>query len=62
MDLIKELQTAVAPEIFTPRAVYDGRKNLFAVRTLPFGDSDSKEVCDSRSKQALTMLNFFYKV
>jgi eukaryotic translation initiation factor 2C len=40
MDIIKELQTVVAPTIFTPRAVYDGRKNMFAVRELPFGDSN----------------------
>lgn len=43
MDLIRQLQTVVAPEIFTPRAVYDGRKNLFAVRELPFPEG-SKEV------------------
>ncbi|KAG6837428.1 hypothetical protein H0H93_009522 [Arthromyces matolae] len=43
MDLIKELQLNVAPQIFTPRAVYDGRKNLFAARELPFGGTDFKE-------------------
>lgn len=43
MDIIKELQTVVAPTIFTPRAVYDGRKNMFAVRELPFGDSNFYE-------------------
>lgn len=47
MDLIDRLQTKVAPDIFKPRAVYDGRKNLFAPRALPFGDSDSKEVCST---------------
>jgi eukaryotic translation initiation factor 2C len=26
----------VAPTLFTPRAVYDGRKNIFAARELPF--------------------------
>jgi eukaryotic translation initiation factor 2C len=36
MDLISRLQTVIAPQVFTPRAVYDGRKNLFAVRELPF--------------------------
>ncbi|THH11493.1 hypothetical protein EW145_g610 [Phellinidium pouzarii] len=36
MDLITHLQTYVAPAVFTPRAVYDGRKNLFAVSTLKF--------------------------
>lgn len=44
MDLIKELQTVVAPQTFTPPGVYDGRKNLFAVRELPFGGSGSQEV------------------
>ena len=44
MNLIKQLQTTVAPQIFTPRAVYDGRKNLFAIRELPFGPEGSKEV------------------
>lgn len=44
MDLIQQLQTVVAPQIFTPRAVYDGRRNLFAVRELPFGDSGFQHV------------------
>lgn len=44
MALIKTLQTQVAPQIFTPRAVYDGRKNMFAIRELPFGGSSSQEV------------------
>ena len=43
MDLIKRLQTIVVPQIFTPRAVYDGRKNIFAVRELPFGETGTKE-------------------
>lgn len=43
MDIIKSLQTNAAPEIFTPRAVYDGRKNMFAVRELPFGETGSQE-------------------
>ncbi|KAL6309673.1 argonaute-like protein [Sparassis latifolia] len=43
MELIAKLQNVVAPEIFTPRAVYDGRKNLFAVRQLPFGESGARE-------------------
>ncbi|CUA66950.1 Protein argonaute-2 [Rhizoctonia solani] len=34
-ELIRVLQEHVAPVIFTPRAVYDGRKNLFASRRLP---------------------------
>jgi eukaryotic translation initiation factor 2C len=38
MEIITHLQTIVAPGIFTPRAVYDGRKNIFAARELPFTD------------------------
>lgn len=34
MKIIDALQTQVAPGVFTPRAVYDGRKNLFAIREL----------------------------
>jgi hypothetical protein len=44
MDIIRVLQTQVAPTIFTPRAVYDGRKNMFAARELPFGDTGQQEV------------------
>jgi eukaryotic translation initiation factor 2C len=45
MDLIKHMQEVVAPDIFTPPAVYDGRKNLFAPRLLPFaGGATSQEV------------------
>ena len=36
MDLIAHLQRYVAPNVFTPRAVYDGRKNLFSSTTLQF--------------------------
>jgi eukaryotic translation initiation factor 2C len=36
MDLIRHLQEVAAPNIFTPPAVYDGRKNMFAIRELPF--------------------------
>lgn len=50
MDLIARLQSELAPEIFTPPAVYDGRKNMFAPRVLPFGGSDSKEVCHAFSQ------------
>ncbi|KAF9464484.1 argonaute-like protein [Collybia nuda] len=42
MDLVKQMQTVVAPQIFSPRAVYDGRKNMFAARELPF-ESGTKE-------------------
>ncbi|KAI0347251.1 argonaute-like protein [Trametopsis cervina] len=36
MDLIRQLQEVVSPQTFTPRAVYDGRKNMFVTRELPF--------------------------
>lgn len=42
MDLIRRLQFDVAPQIFTPRCVYDGRKNIFSIRRLPF-DTGSQE-------------------
>lgn len=45
MELVKHLQTNVAPQIFTPPAVYDGRKNMFAPHLLPFaGGATSQEV------------------
>lgn len=44
MEIITTLQTKIAPQEFTPPAVYDGRKNLFASRELPFGESGMKEV------------------
>lgn len=43
MELVKHLQEVIAPQVFTPRAVYDGRKNLFSIRELPF-DQGSKTV------------------
>ncbi|KAJ7729362.1 hypothetical protein B0H16DRAFT_1587256 [Mycena metata] len=42
MDLIRGLQFDIAPQIFTPRCVYDGRKNIFSIRELPF-DTGSHE-------------------
>ncbi|KAF9009003.1 argonaute-like protein [Cyathus striatus] len=53
MTLITALQTKTAPEIFTPRAVYDGRKNLFAIRELPFGGAESKEFDVAYSESAV---------
>lgn len=45
MDLIRHLQENVAPDIFTPPAAYDGRKNMFAPRLLPFENgATSQEV------------------
>ncbi len=38
MSIIRRLQEDIAPQIFTPRAVYDGRKNMFSARELPFAN------------------------
>lgn len=43
MDIIKHMQENVAPHIFTPPAVYDGRKNLFAPRLLPFDNGAASQ-------------------
>ncbi|KAI0638149.1 argonaute-like protein [Trametes polyzona] len=44
MEIIDKLQKNIAPQVFTPRAVYDGRKNMFAARQLPFGPSGEFDV------------------
>ncbi|EIW61996.1 argonaute-like protein [Trametes versicolor FP-101664 SS1] len=44
MEIIEKMQTAISPQTFTPRAVYDGRKNMFAARQLPFGASGEFDV------------------
>jgi len=41
MELVKKLQNDVAPAVFTPPAVFDGRKNMFAARVLPLGPTHS---------------------
>jgi len=38
MEVITKLQND-NPQVFTPRAVYDGRKNLFSPKALPFGNA-----------------------
>ncbi|KAH6907498.1 argonaute-like protein [Coprinopsis sp. MPI-PUGE-AT-0042] len=43
LAIITQLQTKVAPGIFTPRGVYDGRKNFYSSRLLDFGGQDSME-------------------
>jgi eukaryotic translation initiation factor 2C len=43
MDLIDHLQKIDARNVFTPPAVYDGRKNMFAPRELPLGPNDTQE-------------------
>ncbi|KAF8974495.1 argonaute-like protein [Flammula alnicola] len=66
MDIIKQLQTVAAPEIFNPRAVYDGRKNMFAVRELPFGETGSHEasplLSDGRAETVSSRAPKVYKV
>ncbi|KAI0832378.1 argonaute-like protein [Trametes gibbosa] len=44
MEIIERLQTIISPQTFTPRAVYDGRKNMFTPRQLPFGASGEFDV------------------
>lgn len=36
MKIIDYLQTQTAPQVFTPKAAYDGRKNLFSASQLKF--------------------------
>ncbi len=50
MEIIKRLQERDRPQIFTPRAAYDGRKNLFSIRELPFteGTQTVRAVMDHR--------------
>ncbi|KAF9247291.1 argonaute-like protein [Melanogaster broomeanus] len=43
MDLIEHMQKIDAPDVFTPPAVYDGRKNMFAPRELPLGPNGTQE-------------------
>ncbi|SJL13318.1 uncharacterized protein ARMOST_16758 [Armillaria ostoyae] len=43
MELFKLLQTDVAPEVFTHRAVYDGRKIALTVKKLPVNEKGSVE-------------------
>ncbi|TFK69578.1 argonaute-like protein [Pluteus cervinus] len=35
--LVRQLQDAVAPEVFSPKVAYDGEKNIFAARELSIG-------------------------
>ncbi|KIJ70038.1 hypothetical protein HYDPIDRAFT_35479 [Hydnomerulius pinastri MD-312] len=43
MDLIDHLQKIDALDVFTPPAVYDGKKNMFAPRELPLGPAGTQE-------------------
>jgi eukaryotic translation initiation factor 2C len=49
MDLIRILQERIAPNVFTPRVVYDGQKNIFASRRLPLSGGDSQTVSSHES-------------
>ena len=45
MELVETLQMKIAPEVFTTRVVYDGRKNIFSTKLLQFpSGSESQEV------------------
>ena len=44
MKLIQHMQR-LHTDVFTPQAVYDGKKNMFAPRRLPLGATNSQEVC-----------------
>lgn len=43
-ELVKILQNEVAPNVFTPRGAYDGRKNLFSSQRYAFGENDTATV------------------
>ncbi|VDC01533.1 unnamed protein product [Peniophora sp. CBMAI 1063] len=40
-EIINILQTSVAPNTFSPRGAYDGRKNLFSTARYAFGEDDT---------------------
>ena len=42
MEIMRQLQEVTAPQIFTPRIVYDGRKNAFSIKELPFTEGTQK--------------------
>lgn len=63
IELIDHLQITVAPAVFTPRAVYDGRANLFAPRQLSFPSNSAKGTVGLVQKSScftlrLTVLKF----
>ncbi|KAE9402870.1 argonaute-like protein [Gymnopus androsaceus JB14] len=43
MELIRALQERIAPDVFTPPGVYDGRKNFFTARKLSLGPDNTRE-------------------
>ncbi|KAG6909899.1 hypothetical protein DXG01_014713 [Tephrocybe rancida] len=52
--LIKTLEKEVAPDIFTRKTVFDGRKNLFASYELALGRTDSRRFDLTLSPQGAT--------
>ncbi|EIM88070.1 argonaute-like protein [Stereum hirsutum FP-91666 SS1] len=44
-EIIKTLQTVIAPNVFTPHGVYDGRKNMFSTSRFSFGATGEFAVC-----------------
>lgn len=44
VELIRILQERIAPDIFTPRVIYDGRKSIFRSRALNLSGGDSQAV------------------
>ena len=64
LELIKRLQDS-RTDVFTPKAVYDGRKNLFAVKELKLRNRDDKgqaseEASSMQSPRATVILNFIF--
>ncbi|KAG8963838.1 hypothetical protein FRC03_002522 [Tulasnella sp. 419] len=39
MKIIREMQTQVAPDVFDPKGVYDGRANFYSTHPFSFGDA-----------------------
>ncbi|VDB94227.1 unnamed protein product [Peniophora sp. CBMAI 1063] len=40
-EIVQKLQNTVVPDVFTPRGVHDGRKNLFSTKRYDFGEDDT---------------------
>lgn len=49
LDIIKELQISRA-DVFTPKAVYDGRKNMFSIKELSLKNKEKNK--DKNKDQA----------
>ncbi len=45
-------------DVFTPRAVYDGKKIAFASHELDLGMSDKRQVCFPYPRCALIIISF----